>query len=193
MSHNIFLETIRCDAGVAHHLSYHQQRLDATLKKCGIKGHYPLKKLINPPDTSLYRCRFVYSSTGYTLEYLPYLPRKISTLRLIHDDTIDYSCKYVDRTHLDALYAQRNGCDDVLIIKNNYITETTIANIALWIDNQWLTPEHPLLHGTTRERLIGEKIITTAPLSMSDLKRAKKMMLMNAMIGCIELENGIIG
>ncbi len=193
MKSKSFLETILCNHGVAHHLSYHQQRLDSTLKKFNSSTSYPLSELITPPDDVLYRCRFLYDESQYYIEYLPYIPKNITSLRLIHDNTIEYSSKYSNRSSLDKLFDTRDGCDDILIVKNGYLTDTPIANIALFIDNQWLTPDTPLLEGTTRLRLIDEGKIIPARLSVSDALKAPKIALMNAMIGFIEMENGIIG
>ncbi len=181
-----------CNEGVAQHLSYHQQRLDLTLQKFNLHAHYNLSELIAPPDETLYRCRFLYDDVNYSVEYHPYIQKKITSLRLIQDNTLEYSSKYANRDGLNKLFAARNGCDDVLIIKNNYLTDTTIANIALFINNQWLTPEIPLLRGTTRSRLIDEGKIVPANITISDALNAPKIALMNAMIGFIEMENGII-
>jgi len=189
---NTFFETILCDQGIAHNLPYHQQRLNDTLEKFNIKTHYDLSELIFPPDDALYRCRFLYDAFSSQIEYHPYIPKKITSLRLIYDDTIDYSSKYSDRNALNKLFEARDGCDDILIVKNGYLTDTTIANIALLIDNQWLTPKSPLLEGTTRARLIDEGKIIPAHLNLSDLLKAHKVALMNAMIGFIEMENGTI-
>ncbi len=186
------LETIRCEGGVAHHLPYHQKRLEKSLQELGSTTTYDLSELIIPPDNTLYRCRFLYTARSCTIEFHPYTPKKISTLRLIPSDTINYPYKFADRHALNALYEQRNGCDDVLILKNNLLTDTTIANIALYLDNQWLTPEAPLLEGTTRARLIDEGKIFPARLSASDARNASRIALINAMIGWVEMENGII-
>jgi 4-amino-4-deoxychorismate lyase len=186
------LETIRCEGGRAFHLPYHQQRLNRSLQAIGHTTAYNLSALIIPPDNALYRCRFLYTPTSFSVEFHPYIPRKISTLRLIYADTLNYSLKYVKREPLNHLYDQRNGCDDVLIVKNNYITDTTIANIAFSINNQWFTPKTPLLEGTTRARLIDEGKILPANLTPLDAKNATKIALMNAMMGWVEMENGII-
>ncbi|MGZ8547439.1 MAG: aminotransferase class IV family protein [Sulfuricurvum sp.] len=186
------LETIRCEGGIAHHLPYHQKRLETSLQMLGERTSHNLFELIIPPDDALYRCRFLYTAHSYNIEFHPYTPKKISTLRLISDDTINYPYKFADRHALNALYEQRNGCDDVLILKNNLLTDTSIANIALFLDNQWLTPEAPLLKGTTRARLIDEGKIFPARLSASDARNASKIALINAMIGWVEMENGII-
>jgi 4-amino-4-deoxychorismate lyase len=189
---NTLLETIRCEEGVAQHLLYHQRRLDASLHSLGITVGYNLFDLITPPDNALYRCRFLYDEFRYTIEYHSYTPKKITSLRLIHADTLDYSLKYTRRDPLQKLFDQRNGCDDILIVHNDYLADTSIANIALFIDNQWLTPVSPLLEGTTRARLIEEKKIIPAPLRISDVHNASKIALMNAMIGFVEIENAII-
>jgi len=186
------LETLRCEGGEVHHLPYHQQRLNRSLQAVGTMTTYNLSTLITPPDKALYRCRFLYTPTSFSIEFHPYTPRTIATLRIIHDDTLNYPLKYAQRDALNLLFEQRKGADDVLIVQNNYLTDTTIANIALYLDHQWLTPQTPLLKGTTRERLINEGKITTAHLTVFDVKNATKIALMNAMMGWVEMENGII-
>jgi len=181
-----------CNKGVAHHLSYHQRRLDLTLQKFNLAAHYNLSELITPPDETLYRCRFLYDDLHCSIEYHPYIPKKITSLRLIQDNTIEYSSKYANRNDLNTLFELREGCDDILIVKNGYLTDTTIANIAIFINNQWLTPKLPLLEGTTRSRLIDEGKIIPANISITDALGASKVALMNAMTGFIEMENGIM-
>ena len=69
-----------------------------------------------------------------------------------------------------------------MIIQNNLITDTSIANIALLIDDTWYTPHKPLLFGTTRQRHIDSGKLQIADLTLKDFKNAKKIALMNAMI-----------
>lgn len=188
----MLLETIRCDFGEALHLSYHQQRLDRSLKQLGYSTHYDLHALISPPNDTLYRCRFLYDSLQYSVEFIPYTPRSVTSLKLVYDDTIEYPLKYSDRAHLNTLYELRGVCDDVLIVKNGLLSDTTIANIALKIDNRWYTPQSPLLEGTTRARLIDEGFLLTAPLTPFDIAKSSSVAIMNAMVGFFEVENGII-
>ena len=70
----------------------------------------------------------------------------------------------------------------VEIIKDELITDTSIANIALYIENQWFTPKKPLLKGTTRARLIYEEFLTEKDLTVEDLKKSTKFAVMNAMV-----------
>lgn len=188
----MFLETILCRGGEAHHLPYHQRRLDSTLHAFGFSRHYHLARLITPPQTGIYRCRFLYDGSDFTIEYHPYLPKPVSSLRAVIADTIDYPFKTTDRAPLEALYRLREGCDDVVIVRNGLLSDTTIANIALFDGDRWLTPEKPLLEGTTRGRLIEEGILFPAPLRLDDIAAARKIAVMNALIGFVEVENGII-
>lgn len=69
-------------------------------------------------------------------------------------DTIDYRYKSTDRKELEALYALRGNQDDVLIVRNNLLTDTSIANVALEKEGVWYTPRTPLLKGTKRALLL---------------------------------------
>lgn len=188
----MFLETLLCEEGEVRNLSYHQQRLDKTLSHFALACTYDLKQLITPPLQGRYRCRFLYDASGASAEYIPYTPKTISTVRAVIADDIDYPFKSTDRKRLDLLYALRQECDDVLIVRNGYLTDTTIANIALFDGKRWLTPHQPLLEGTARARLIEEGFLTPVPLRLEDIRNAKKVAIMNALMGFVEVENGII-
>lgn len=192
MKPDLLFETIRCKDGLAAHLDYHQKRLESSLQCLGSATHFDLKTLITPPKIGLYRCRFMYDANAYRIEYHPYIFRTISSLRLITNDTIHYPLKYTHRNELNTLFERRGTCDDVLIVKDGILKDTTIANIALFIDGQWLTPQTPLLYGTTRARLIDEGFLIPAVLTPDDLSHAQKVAIMNAMVGFVEIENGII-
>lgn len=188
----MFIETIRCEGGIAHHLSYHQHRLNATLQKFALHAHYLLSDHISPPNDRLYRCRCGYDAKNFSCDYFPYTPKIIRTMGWIEDETIEYGAKYGDRTVFNDLLARYRAYDEILIVQNGYLTDTTIANIALYVEGQWLTPHKPLLEGTTRARLLEKGKLFTAPLTPDDLLKTTKIALMNAMIGFREMENGII-
>ncbi len=188
----MLLETLRCEGGKPLHLSYHQQRLDEACRSLGIAATYELRTLIIPPDGGLYRCRFLYTRHHYRIEFHPISPRIIASLKLVHADCLHYPHKFSDRRELDRLFEQRGECDDVLIVRNGFLTDTTIANVALLIGGKWVTPEQPLLRGTARARLIDEGFLHPAPLLFEDIAQASRVAVMNAIIGFVEVENGII-
>ncbi len=182
----LFLETIRVVDGEVFNILYHQKRYESVLKKFNIKNPQNLLDYIDPPKNGIYRCRLLYdiSKMPHTIDitYHEYKKRDISSLKLVYDDNIEYSLKSAHRDKLETLYEQRGKCDDVLIVKNSLITDTTIANIAFYDSKRWITPAHPLLKGTTRERLLMEKKIFEADIYVEDLKKFSKVALMNAMI-----------
>jgi 4-amino-4-deoxychorismate lyase len=107
---------------------------------------------------------------------------------LVHSD-IDYNLKYADRSALEALKAERPDADDVLIVKNGYVTDTTIANIAFFDGERWLTPATPLLEGTTRARLIDEGVLTPAPIRYDAIDHFKSVALFNALQGFVKMKH----
>lgn len=186
------LETIRCENGHAANLTYHQQRVDTSLKQLDIPARYDLASLIKVPDSTLYRCRIVYDATSINIEYIPYQTRAVRILQAIEADTLDYALKYADRSEIDKLFASKEDADDILVVQNGLITDTSIANIAFYDGSKWLTPAHPLLKGTTRARLLDEKKIFESELNIDDIKKFTDFALMNAMIGFQRVKNGII-
>lgn len=180
---NTFLETIKILDGKIFNLSYHQARYESVLKHFNVEAVQDLGDFITPPQNGLYRCRLVYDTKGCTqTTYHPYQKREINALKMLHDDTIEYAMKYANRERLDALFAQRGDADDVLIIKNGFVTDTTIANIAFFDGKRWLTPASPLLEGTTRQRLLDEAKIVEEEIRIQDVARFKQVALMNAMV-----------
>ncbi|MGE4419938.1 MAG: aminotransferase class IV family protein [Sulfurimonas sp.] len=182
----IFLETIRAVDGEVFNISYHQERYENVLKKFNISDKQNLKEFIKPPKIGTYRCRLTYdlSKEPHTLNvtYHVYKKREVGSLKLVYDNNIDYSLKSACRDELDALFGLREKCDDILIVKNSLITDTTIANIAFYDSKRWVTPVFPLLKGTTRERLLREGKIFEEKIYVDDLKYFSKVALMNAMI-----------
>lgn len=186
------LETIRALEGIPCHLDYHQRRLDHAVATLNMACDYRLETLLNPPREGLYRCRVLYDENSISVTYLPYTPKRFRTLQAVIDDTIDYTLKYADRRELDALYAKRGKCDDIVIVKNGLITDTTIANLAFYDGQRWVTPDQPLLKGTTRQRLLDEGKLIETKIAAEDLHRYGRCAVMNAMLGFCEVENGII-
>lgn len=130
----------------------------------------------------LQKCRIKYANEIIEIGFFPYTFPKINSLKILVDNDIDYSFKYDDRSALNLLYKQRETCDDILIIKNGLITDTSYANILFYNGKDWLTPEKPLLKGTQRAKLLSEEKIKTADIRLEDLKYFTNARLINAMI-----------
>ena len=179
----LLLETIRIEEGKPLHLSYHQARFERTLRHFGITSHTTLSSVIVPPDaTATYRCRILYDTRIRSVEYLPYMPRPMHRFKLVEAD-VDYNFKYADRSTFDELRQRFIGYDDLILVRNGMITDTTIANLAFFDGKRWLTPTQPLLSGTTRARLIDRGEIEPEPVTVDALSSFRGMALMNAMVG----------
>lgn len=167
------------------HLPYHQRRFNEARRRLWGLPEKDLAACIGPapaPQKGLYKCRVIYGPEVESVELEPYAPRRIRTLRLVDGGPIDYRFKYADRRQLQALFDQRAGCDDVLIIKDGRLTDTSYSNIALYDGRRWVTPARPLLMGTTRTRLLETGRLEEAEVGVADLRRYRALRLINAML-----------
>ncbi|HYQ57743.1 MAG TPA: aminotransferase class IV [Draconibacterium sp.] len=179
------LETIKCKDGKLYNLEYHQARFDvARMKYFPQAAKLNLESLIKIPEEcikGLFRCRVVYAKQIEKTEFIPHQYRPVNSIHLIEDNNIEYSSKYINRKQLQKLYNQRGKCDDILIVQNNFITDSFTANPVFYDGEKWWTPDTPLLPGTQRARLIEENSITVCRITVDDLRKYKKMGLINAM------------
>lgn len=193
-----YLETICIRQGKALRMKFHQARFIKTFAEAaGFEPIIPLTSCLNfLPNHLRYedrvRCRVVYDRLGqYDITFHPYQLRPIHSLQCVEIPHLDYARKYADRSALDAAFSQRGTADDVLILRNGYLTDTSIANIALFDGKFWRTPAHPLLEGTHRAALLIRRSILPTPIHISELSRYSRIRLFNAMIGWGEIELGI--
>jgi 4-amino-4-deoxychorismate lyase len=183
---SLLFETIRLEDGVFMNLDYHNLRFNKSRETLfGLKEWLSLENLLIVPSdckTGIYKCKVVYSSTINEIEIIPYQKRVIESLKLVEDNTISYSHKYSDRSHLLELMNMRGDCDDILIVKDGYITDTSFSNIVFLNGDKWVTPARPLLRGTMRESLLTRNLIGEEDITVEDLKKFKEARIINAML-----------
>ena len=182
MSKNSFLETIKVLDGEVFNILYHQQRYESVLHSLGSTDYKNLIEYITPPPNGLYRCRLVYTPASIDVTYHAYTKKEIRSLKIVYDNLIEYSKKSTDRKAIDSLYEKKENCDDILIVKNTLICDTSIANIALYKEGVWYTPASPLLNGTTRQRYIDNGVLKPKDIDVDTLKEYTRVALLNAMI-----------
>lgn len=184
-----FFETIKILDGEIYNILYHQKRYEDVLSSLGVKEIQNLEDFIKPPEWGLYRCRLVYDEANIKVTFDEYKKRDISTLKLVFENDIEYMYKSTDREALEALFNKKEDADDILIIKDLFVTDTSIANIAFYTqDGVWITPKKPLLKGTTRARLLDDGKIIEADIKVHELRSFSKVALLNAMIDFSTLE-----
>ncbi len=183
----MLLETIRFHQGELENLFYHQQRIHRSRKELfGRNERWDLEEMITIPEhlnpEQTYRCRVVYGAKGLiSVEFIPYSIRPIQSLELVTADSLDYAYKFSDRTALNELTAQTKA-DEILIVKQGLITDTSYTNVALSDGQEWYTPHQPLLAGTRRAALLANGTIIPERLATDDLRYFKEIRLFNAMI-----------
>jgi len=182
----LLIETIKVIDGQIQNAVYHNRRFNHARRELfACKDEMDIIEQVKPQVEALrgmYKCTITYNEAIVDIKAQPYTIRKIESLKLIIDDTIDYSYKYAEREELNRLLAKREECDEILIVKNGLITDTSFSNIVFFDGVKWLTPSKPLLKGTKRQKLLNDKIIEEADIEISDLKIFSKACLINAML-----------
>lgn len=179
------LETIRVENGVPMNLEYHQRRVDRSRKALfGVTEPLLLSTLMPPapPVAGVFKWRIIYSREVHETSLEPYLPRTIKSLQMVRNDRAEYRFKYLDRTAINEMFVQKGACDDILVIRNGLVTDTSYANIVFLFGKSWVTPRHPLLPGTCRERLLETGMICEAEIAETDLHMFSSASPINAML-----------
>ena len=186
-----FIESIKLENGHFEGLPLHQARL---LK--AIMDYYPNEKAIDLqdfltstdfPKIGKYKCRVVFDSSIIQVEFTEYMQREIKSLQLVETDLESFAYKLEDRTALNEAYAKRGECDDVLLVRNGLLTDTSYTNIALFDGKNWFTPRKPLIEGVNRIELLQNGKIIEKDIFATELKNYKQICLFNAMIEFGEL------
>ena len=188
-----FVETICIKDGEPRNLSLHVERLNRTMR-----AFFPSSRPITEAEllhdipfiSGLQKARVLYNEKGIIeRKIVPYSMRHISRLCVVEDNDIDYSWKSTDRTILLRQRAKAPSYDEVVIVKNGCVTDTSYTNICFFDGKEWFTPDTPLLRGTMREFLLANGIIRETRIMKEDIAKYQKISLINAMI---ELESLVL-
>lgn len=178
-------ETIRIAHGVPERLPFHNARMNRSRKALfGCDDLIDLQRVISVPDKfrqGVVKCKVTYAESTAEVTFTPYTPREIRTLQLVVCDEVDYSHKYANRASLDELKA-RASADEIIIVKNGFITDTSFSNLVFFDGKEWITPTTPLLQGTMRQFLLEQNIIKEKSIRVTDLQRFSSLKLINAML-----------
>jgi 4-amino-4-deoxychorismate lyase len=187
----MLIETIKIESGHIHNIAWHNQRFNRSRAALwGIHDPINLQEHITPPpQQGVFRCRILYEREIDSIEYIPYQPKRFKTFQILQSN-LDYNYKYADRTLLEKLKTEGFPYDEIIIEKDGLLTDTSIANIAFFDQNGWITPKKPLLRGTLREKLLNEGFLEEKKINRESLKHFSHFALMNAMIG-FQIQNNI--
>ena len=182
-------ESLKVENRELFNIEYHNRRLNDSRKSIfGSSDVIDLKVAVAIPERitkAVYKCRVIYKESILSVDFMRYEPKSVNSLKLVYDDEIEYSHKYSDRSTINK--HTTNLADDILIVKNGFITDTSFSNIVFKSDGKYYTPSTPLLKGTKRTQLLESGIITEEEIKVNDLKKFDSFHIINAMVG---LEDG---
>jgi len=179
------VESIKISNARVYNIFAHNERASQTYNSLfGIEKYIDLRKFISvqpPYDKGLVKCRIVYNHQDFEVTYQHYNIKHFKSVKIIHDNSIDYPFKLLDRTDLDVLYAKRRDADDIIIIKDGLVTDAYYYNLIFEKNKQFYTPKTPLLHGTQRSKLLFKKIIAEKNIHVEDIVSFEKIHFINAL------------
>lgn len=185
---SLLFETIKVKDGAVQNIRYHNDRFNSSRGILfNIDRAIYLEDIIKIPadySSGICKCKVVYDSSIRSISFSRYIIKPVNRLIPVECNDIDYRYKYSDRSRLEELIA-RADCsfdEEILIIKNGLVTDTSYSNVALFDGQDWITPSKPLLSGTRRADLLERKIIREDEIKITDLKYFEKIKLFNAML-----------
>ena len=180
------VESIKIKNNRIFNIDFHNLRMNNSRKALfGSDDFIDLNKIIKLPENinnEILKCRVIYKEEIIKVDFNVYKRRVINTLKLVYSENIEYKYKYEDRTQIKDLLKLKEQCDDILIVKDGRITDTSFSNIVFYDGIKLITPGFPILKGTKREKILKENKIIEGDIRVKDLKYFKKAILINCML-----------
>ena len=176
-------ESIACTNRVLDNIQFHEERMNRSRAELfGLNEPISLDRIEIPEfvNSGLWKCRVSYSREIEAVEFNKYSSANPQTFKLI-DASIAYPHKFENRGELNTLFSQRQDADEIIIVVDNLITDSSIANLVFYDGKQWFTPAEPLLPGTMRANLLASGVVKEAKISKDDLSRFELFMPINAL------------
>ncbi len=179
------IESIRILNGRISHLNLHEDRCNESRAKLwNLTNPINLRKKLTIPkkyQDGLVKCRIVYSQEIEEITFQAYQIRTINKIKIIHSDTISYPFKFEERKELDTLFAAKDDSNEIMIVKNNLVTDAYYYNFVFQKGTQYFTPNQPLLEGVMRSSLILNNKIIKKDIFVSEIHGFDTIHLINAM------------
>lgn len=181
---NQFIESIRIEDEEAALLDLHQNRVNKTFANFGVEGSLNLEKIFNSlslDEDGMFKLRIVYDlDKKFRTQLIPYAVSEIKDFQLVEHNNFDYSFKFEDRTEFEKMKIKART-EEVIIVKNNHITDTSFANLLFLKGKEWFTPSSYLLNGVMRQYLLKHKKIKETEITLNNIKEFKHFQIINSM------------
>ncbi len=179
-----FLESICFKDGAYQLLDYHQLRVNTTF------NHFypdsPPPKLSNIlPELSgedKRKVRLRYDGKDHDISVNHYVPKPISKLRAVESAKLEYSFKYLNRENLNELLNPEKENEDIIIVRDGQITDSSYSNLIFKQGDTWFTPNAYLLNGIKRQSLLDKKEIIEKEIRLQEVINYTEVGLINAML-----------
>lgn len=179
-----FIESIKVEDQKIFLKELHQKRMNDTFsnfgKVCKI-DIYNLFLNLEHDEDGLYKFRIEYDlENNFKTQIILYAISELGDFELVIDNEIDYSFKSADRTQLQKM-KDKSHADEIIIVKNNQITDTSYSNLLFLKDKTWFTPKSYLLNGVMRQNLLQLKEIKETEITLDNIKEFTHFQLINAL------------
>ncbi|WP_417427684.1 aminotransferase class IV [Halpernia sp.] len=185
-----FIESIKIEDQEIYNLDLHQKRVNETFKHFGKENLLDLAKIfkdLEHDEDGLYKLRIVYDlNSKFKTGVIPYAYSTLNQISLVENNTLDYSFKFEDRKIFDMMKNKAKS-EEIIIVKNNHITDSSYANLLFLKGKQWFTPNTFLLNGVQRQALLKSKKVKETEINLQNLKEFSHFQMINAMIGFEEI------
>ncbi len=179
-----FIESIKIEDQKIFLLDLHQKRVNETFAHFGKDSSIDLgkiyKNLLHDED-GLYKLKITYDlDKNFRTQLIPYAISEIDEFQIVENNSFDYAFKFEDRKEFDRMKAKAKA-EEIIIVRNNHITDTSFSNILFKKGKDWFTPITFLLNGVQRQHLLKSKKIKEAEITLQNLKEYSHFQLINAM------------
>ncbi|AZA52601.1 aminotransferase class IV [Chryseobacterium sp. G0201] len=179
-----FIESIKVEDQEVFLLELHQKRVNQTFAHFGKEGSIDLAKIfkhLEHDEDGMYKLRVAYDlDKKIRTQMIPYAIPEIQDFQLVENNSFDYSFKFEDRKELEKM-KMKSKAEEIIIVKNNHITDTSFSNLLFQKGKDWFTPTTYLLNGVQRQNLLKQKKIKETEITLQNLKQFSHFQLINAM------------
>ena len=179
-----FIESIKIEDQEIFLLELQQKRVNATFEHFGKEGSIDIAKIFKDfehDEDGLYKLKITYDlNKNYRTQLIPYAISEIEDFQLIENNVYDYSFKFEDRKEFEKMINKAKA-SEIIIVKNNHITDTSYSNLLFLKGKEWFTPSTYLLNGVQRTHLLKNKKIKEAEITLQNITEYSHFQLINAM------------
>lgn len=179
-----FIESIKVEDREIFLLELHQKRVDQTFAHFGKEGSIDLSKIyknLENDGDGLFKLRIVYDlERKVRTQLIPYALPEIHSFQLVENNSYDYSFKFEDRKELERMKMKAKA-EEIIIVKNNHITDTSYSNLLFKKGKDWFTPATYLLNGVQRQNLLKQKKVKETEITLQNIKDFSHFQLINAL------------